>query len=433
MKVLSAASPRDWRYRRISKFNEVEEVLAEVTHRMTVKLAAVTMRTRYAVGRILAEDVFARIDLPPFHMSHIDGFAVRSSDLSGASEDAPVGLVVEGHIGPGERGGRIGPGGAFRIHTGGYLPEGADTVVPQEDIFTNGSKIYVSRPYRPFENVVPAGSDVRRGQLLARKGDVLSPAKASLLEALRVYEVSVREAPRVTILSFGDELTDNPAEAEGGKILNTHALLVSEMARALGCELVRTAIVPDRPEAVGTAIDESVNNSHCVLTIGGSSVGDIDLVGAELSKRAELFIQGLKLQPGRVGGIALIGGKPLVMLPGLIHSTVNVFNYLAAPVLLHMLEASLEQFVIRVDAYLAQTVEFQRWVDFKRIVWATLKRQDGEGYEAHPNVADASNISSITYSHGFIEVPPNKPVIARGERVVVRIPLWITRSIKELL
>ncbi|MEM4297657.1 MAG: hypothetical protein QW815_04745, partial [Nitrososphaerota archaeon] len=99
---------------------------------------------------------------------------------------------------------------------------------------------------------------------------------------------------------------------------------------------------------------------------------------------------------------------PLVMLPGLIHSTVNVFNYLAAPVLLHMLEASLEQFVIRVDAYLAQTVEFQRWVDFKRIVWATLKRQDGEGYEAHPNVADASNISSITYSHGFIEVPPNK-------------------------
>ncbi len=429
---MSDVSPRDWRYRRISKFSDVEEVLAEVTRRISVKLGTITLRPRYAVGHVLAEDVFARIDLPPFHMSHVDGFAVRSSDLSGASEDAPVGLVVEGHIGPGERRGRIGPGSTFRIHTGGYLPEGADTVVPQEDVFTDGSKIYVSHPYRPFENVVPAGSDVRRGQLLANKGDVLSPAKASLFETLRIFGVNVREAPRVTILSFGDELTDSPVEAESGeKILNTHAVLVSQMARALGCEIVGNTIVPDRPEAVRAAIDEAVNNSHCVLTIGGSSVGDIDLVGAELGKRAELFIQGLKLQPGRVGGVALIGGKPLIMLPGLIHSTVNVFNYLAAPVLLHMLEASSEQFIIKVDAYLAETVEFQRWIDFKRIVWVTLKRLDGGGYEAHPNIADASNISSITYSHGFIEVPPNKPVVARGERVVVKIPLWFTWSIKE--
>ncbi len=429
---MSDASPRDWRYRRISKFREVEEVLAETTRRISVKLGTVNLMPRYTVGRVLAEDVFAPIDLPPFHMSHVDGFAARSSDLTGASEEAPVGLIVEGHIGPGEHGGRIGPGRTYRIHTGGYLPEGADTVVPQEDVFTDGSMIYVSRPYRPFENVVPAGSDVRRGQLLARKGDVLSAAKASLFETLRVYEVSVREAPRVTILSFGDELTDNPAEAESGKkILNTHAVLVSQMVRALGCELVGNDIVPDRSEAIGAAIDQGLKNSHCVLTIGGSSVGDIDLVGAELGKRAEFFIQGLKLQPGRVGGVALIGGKPLIMLPGLIHSTVNVFNYLAAPVLLHMLEANLEQFVIKVDAYLAETVEFQRWIDFKRIVWVTLKRRDGEGHEAHPNVADASNISSITYSHGFIEVPPNKSVIAKGERVVVRIPLWITRSIKE--
>lgn len=430
MKVLSGTIPREWRYRGISRFSEVEEVLSEATRRIAVKLGTVSLRPRYAVGRALAEDVFSRIDLPPFHMSHVDGFAARSSDLTLATEDAPVGLVVEGHIGPGESGGRVEPGRTYRIHTGGYLPEGADTVIPQEDVFTDGSKIYVSRPYRPFENVVPAGSDVRRGQLLARKGDVLSAAKASLFETLRIYEVSVHEAPRVTILSFGDELTDNPSEAESGKkILNTHAVLVSQMVRALGCELVGNAIVPDRPEAVGSAIDQGIRNSHCVLTIGGSSVGDIDLVGAELGRRAELFIQGLKLQPGRVGGVALIDGKPLVMLPGLIHSTVNVFNYLAAPILLYMLEASIEQFVLKVDAYLAEAVEFQRWIDFRRIVWVTLRRRDGEGYEARPNVADASNISSITYSHGFIEVPPNKMALAKGEKVVVRIPLWLTRSI----
>jgi len=426
---LSDTSLRGRRYKKISEFREVEEVLAEVIPRIRVKPAVVTKRTRSAVGCILASNVYARRDLPPLPMSHVDGFAARSIDLRNASEDAPVGLLVEGSVGPGESGMKIGPGRVFRIHTGGYLPEGADTVIPQEDVFTDGSRIYVTRPYTPSENVVPAGSDVRRGQLMAGKGEALSPAKASLLETLGVYEVSVREGLRVSILSFGDELTDNPAEAERGKILNTHAVLVSEMARALCCDIVRAQIVPDRPEAVVAAIEEGIETSHLVLTIGGSSVGDIDLVGAELDRRSELFIQGLKLQPGRVGGIALIDGKPVVVLPGLIHSTVNVFNYLAAPVIAHMLETSLEQFIITVSARMAEPVELRRWLDFKRIVWVTLKRIDGGGYEANPNVADASNVSSIAHSHGFIEVPPNKPLITRGDNVAVRIPLWITRGI----
>lgn len=364
-------------------------------------------------------------------MSHVDGFAARSCDTERASEDSPVGLSVAGTVRPGESGGRIEAGQAFRIFTGGYLPEGADTVIPQEDVVAGGEVVYVTRPYATLENVVPSGSDVMRGQVIAKKGEVLAVTKASLLETLGVYEVTVSEAPRVSILSFGDELTDDPAEAERGKILNTHALTVSEMVRALCCDVVRMLIVPDKPEAVSDAISESVEDSHCILTIGGSSVGDIDLVGTELRRRSELFIQGLKLQPGRVGGVAVVDGKPVIMLPGLIHSTVNVFNYLAAPILAHILEMSLNQLVLNVEASMNESVELQRWLNFKRVVWVTLRiRGDGK-YEAYPNVADASNISSISKSHGFIEVPPGKSFISLGERVSVRIPLWITRCLAE--
>lgn len=425
---MSGTGPRG-RFRGIQHFSDVESVLSQILPQLRVESEWMKLRTRLAVGRVLAADVYAPRDLPPFHMSHMDGFAVRSADLAGASERAPVSLVVEGSIGPGEHGRRLTPGSSFRIHTGGYLPEGSDSVVPQEDVSTDGKKIYVTRPYEPLENVVPAGSDVMRGQLVASRGEILTPVKASLLEALGVYWVDVRLPPRVSILSFGDELTDNPEEVGRGKILNTHAVVVSGMARALGCEVVRASIFRDRSEDVAEAIGGSLADSNCILTIGGSSVGDIDLVASELRRRSQIFIQGLKLHPGRVGGVALVQGRPVIMLPGLIHSTINVFNYLAAPILALMQGMNLSQLMLEVEAYMAEQVSFHRWIDFRKIVWVTLKREAGAKYLAYPNMADASNISSIARSHGFVEAAPNKTHLDSGEVVSVKIPLWVTRSI----
>jgi len=419
---------QDGRYRRIEAFIDVEEALSQLIPRITVDRKVVGKRTRQAMWHVLAEDIYALRDSPPLHMSHVDGFAARSDDLQRASQDAPVSLIVLGSIGPGESGLKLPQGYVYRIHTGGYLPLGADTVIPQEDVRTDGSKILASRPYSALENVVPAGSDVRRGELVARSGEVLMPAKASLLESLGKYEVKVCAPLRVSVLSFGDELTDDPAEAGRGKVLNTHAALISEMLRGLCCEPVKMQIVPDRREAVHDSLSAAIGESDLVITIGGSSVGDIDLVGAEMRRMAEVFLQGLKLQPGRVGGAAVIEGKPVIMLPGLIHSTVNVFNYLAAPIIAHMLQMSLEQLILRIEAVMGERVEFYRWLDFRRIVWVTLKKVLGLGFVAKPNVADASNISSISFSHGYVEVPPHKAVVEVGEKVTVSVPLWMNRG-----
>jgi len=425
---LSDIPLRARRFKGITSFSGVEQVLERALPMVKVSVGSLSLPTRLATHRIVADDVRSPRNLPLRDMSHLDGFAVRSVDLASASESAPIPLKIQGIIGPGEVGGPLKPGAAVRIFTGGYLPEGADAVVPQEEALVEGGVVYVSTRVRALENVVPAGSDVRSGEVVARRGEALSASKVSLLEALGVYEVRVRAEPRVSILSFGDELTDDPLEAEAGKVLNTHAVLVSEMVKAMGCLVVGSRIVPDREGEVSRALDEALKSSDMVITIGGSSVGDIDLVATELQRRSEFFLQGLRLQPGRVGGVAVAGGKPVVMLPGLIHSALNVFNYIAAPILTHISGASLGQFIIEVEASMSESVELTRWIDFRRVVWVSLGRH-GAGYAARPNIADASNISSIARSHGFVEVPPNKPRIDEGERVTVRIPLWLLRGV----
>jgi molybdenum cofactor synthesis domain-containing protein len=412
-------------YRAITDFREIGEVLEEIRARVRPLVRTVSMRTRDAVGMVVARGVMAPRDHPPLHMSHMDGFAVRSTDIRDASEERPVFLRVVGSIGPGQTSEFLEKGCAVRIHTGGYLPEGADAVIRQEEIaIADSEKIGVTRPIEPMENVVPAGSEVREGEVLVRSGEILGPAMASLLETLGIAIVEVRAPVRVAIVSFGDELTEDPEEVQRGKLLNSHAYLVYHMVKRLFCDPMKPIIVPDDPGQIREATTRLLSSSDCVLTIGGSSVGDIDLVSAELKRLAELFMQGIKLQPGRVGGAAVIDGKPLIMLPGLIHSTVNVFNYLAAPILAHLGGTNIEQFMLRVRAYLDSEIHFPKRRNFVRVVWVTLSRR-GDAYYARPNISDASSIRSIAESHGYVEVPPMVVDLKAGQPVEVKIPLWL--------
>ncbi|MDW8043283.1 MAG: molybdopterin molybdenumtransferase MoeA, partial [Nitrososphaerota archaeon] len=166
-------------HRRIERFHDLEWVLAQVRSRVRPISEAERLRPLAAVGRVIAEDVRAPSDRPTHDMSHMDGYAVRSSDLLGASGERPVVLRVDGFTGPNERGPPLGPGCARRILTGGYLPEGADAVIPQEEVVVEEGRVAIHRPVRPFEHVDRKGSDVTSGTLVARAGEVLTPVKAA--------------------------------------------------------------------------------------------------------------------------------------------------------------------------------------------------------------------------------------------------------------
>ncbi|MCX8203220.1 MAG: molybdopterin molybdotransferase MoeA [Nitrososphaeria archaeon] len=411
-------------HRRIERFHDLEWVLAQVRSRVRPISEAERLRPLAAVGRVIAEDVRAPSDRPTHDMSHMDGYAVRSSDLLGASGERPVVLRVDGFTGPNERGPPLGPGCARRILTGGYLPEGADAVIPQEEVVVEEGRVAIHRPVRPFEHVDRKGSDVTSGTLVARAGEVLTPVKAALLESLGVRSIGVVRLPEVGVLSFGSELTDDPDEVASGKVLNTHAPMVVSMLSRLPCRPRYLGLVPDDVEAARSAIAESLRRSDVLLTIGGSSVSELDAVPVVLSEVSEFFVQGLKMQPGRVGGAAVVDGKPVVVLPALIHSTVNVLNELGLPVLAHIASARLEEFYAMTVAALSEPVEFHKWVDFVKVVWVSLSDSGGRP-SCKPRSSESSVFSSIAFSNGYILVGPGVERLEAGTEVLVKRPVWI--------
>ncbi|MEN3047449.1 MAG: molybdopterin molybdotransferase MoeA [Candidatus Caldarchaeales archaeon] len=411
-------------HRRIERFHELDWVLNQVRSRVRPIAETESIRPLAAVRRVLAEDVAAPSDRPPHDMSHMDGYAVRSSDLIGASAERPAVLRVDGFTGPNERGPPLGPGCARRILTGGYLPEGADAVVPQEEVEVEEGRVLVHRPARPFEHVDRRASDVTSGTIVARAGEVLTPVKAALLESLGLRSVRAVRLPEVGVLSFGSELTDDPGEAAEGKVLNTHAPMVVSVLGRLPCRPRYLGLVPDDPVAARSSIAEALRRSDMVLTIGGSSVSELDVVPAVLSEVSEFFVQGLKMQPGRVGGAAVVDGKPVVVLPALIHSTVNVLNELGLPVLAHLASAKPEEFYATKVARLSEPVEFHKWVDFVKVLWVSLS--DSEGMPScRPRLSESSVFSSIAFSDGYVLVGPGVERLEAGAEVLVKRPVWM--------
>lgn len=411
--------------RAIKNFVDVEEARRAILSRISYSPRVKHLRPVEAVGRVIGDNISAPIDRPPKHVSHMDGYALSSADTRDASPHRPVKLKVEGFIGPAQAGGQLRRGAAARIHTGGYLPEGADSVIPQEEVALDGEYVLVPRPLQPFENVDRRGSDIQRGQLLVERGEVLSAPRAALLESIGVLDVPVLERVRASVISFGDELTDDLEEAREGRVLNTHARMILSMLDSLGLEAVYRGLSPDEPEEARRRVLEALSVSDGLLTIGGSSVGDVDVVASSISGMSELFTQGLKLQPGRVGGFAVVKGKPVIMLPGLIHSTVNVFNYIAAPVFAAMQGMKIERLVITRTAELKEDVRMpEKWIDFVRVAWARLE-PSGDRLLAEPLLGESSQMAPIAFADGYFEIPPGRRVLEAGCSIRVLTPLWM--------
>jgi molybdopterin biosynthesis enzyme len=413
------------KHRAIERFHPVEEVLREVFERVSPIGETELVRPLEAVGRVLAVDVVAPAPRPQADMSHMDGYAVRSSDTAGASPERPARLKIDGHLSlPNVAGPPLAPRHARRILTGGLLPEGADAVVPQEEVEVEDGELVVRNPVTPHQYVDRRGSDVKEGQVIAKRGEVLRPVKSALMEALGIGRVEVFRRPAVSVISIGSELTDDPEEATDLKTLNTHAPTVISFLSALPCVPRYAGLLPDEVGEVSRALEMALRASDMVLTIGGSSVGDTDVASILHRSGNWFFAQGLQLQPGRVGGVAVVDGKPVVVLPALIHSTVNVFNYLAVPILGRLGSFDPEQLVYEVKAELAEDLTFTRYVDFRKVVWVRLER-DGERTLCHPMPSESSAFSSIAFADGYIEVPPYRERLVRGEVVTVRRPAWV--------
>ncbi|MGO4202450.1 gephyrin-like molybdotransferase Glp [Rhodococcus sp. TAF43] len=309
----------------------VEEHAAEVGRLLAPLLTrpSETVRLDDALDRVLSYDITSPVDLPLFRNSQMDGFAVDAVSVAAV----PVTLPVVGTVaaGPAEPAPHV-PGTAVRIMTGAVIPDGADAVVPVEDTEVIDGKVTVSRPRDRGDYVRERGSDVRTGMLLLTAGTLLEPRHLGVLAAVGLGSVAVRTRPRVAVITTGAELVDAGTTPAPGQIYDSNGAALSASLRANGAEVAVVDRSSDEPDAFRAALRRAVARTELVITSGGVSMGDYEVVKDVLTELGARFGP-VAMQPGGPQGLALVDEIPVLTFPGNPVSTMVSFEVFLRPLL----------------------------------------------------------------------------------------------------
>jgi molybdopterin molybdotransferase len=286
-----------------------EHILAHLT-----PLEAETIPLLQALGRALVSDVLAVAPIPPHDNSAMDGYAIRHDDLrDGVRALSVVGQVSAGSVWPGT----LTPGQALRIMTGAPVPAGADTVVRFEDTETDKSAVLINRIPALGANVRYAGEDVRAGDLVLSAGRALGPPEIGMLASLGLPAVRVHRRPRVAILATGDEILPIVAPSQPGKIRDINSYTNAAQVMSAGGEPLVLEVAPDQESALVERLGRALElKADLIITSGGVSVGDFDLVKQVLAAQGSLEFWWVNMKPGRPLAFGMLGGVPLLALPG---------------------------------------------------------------------------------------------------------------------
>lgn len=366
-----------------------------------------------AQARILAEDVVADRDYPPFYRSTRDGFAVRAEDVAAP----PVELRSRGEIRAGEHfTGAIGAGGCVSIMTGAPLPNGADAVVMVEYTESHDEKVRIHRVVRAGENVVPQGSEARAGSCVLPRGRRLGAGELALLAAVGKSRVPVYVRPVVAILSTGDEVVPVEQQPEWFQIRNSNAVSLSAQVVDAGGIARCLGIAPDRPEVLRRMIQEGLNADLLLLT-GGVSAGKYDFVEQALAELgAEFYFQSVALRPGKPLVFGRVGGKFFFGLPGNPVSTFVTFT-LFARATIEVLGGGDFAGPIFLRARLLQP--FPQRTGLTAFLPARLDRAAGEPVVSLVSWQGSGDLVGVAAANCFVVVHPEQTSIAAGDWVDV--------------
>jgi molybdopterin molybdotransferase len=382
-----------------------------------------------ALDRVLAEDVYSDMDIPPFDNSAMDGYAVRAADTVAASSEAPVTLRVIADLAAGYTTDLIvEPGTAIRIMTGAPLPAGADAVVRFEETSEGLSgheradnRIEVLSQVVVGENVRPAGEDIRKGELVLAEGTILRPQEIGVLASLGRARVRVIRRPRVAILATGDELIAIDEPLSPGKIRNSNEYSNAALVRRYGGVPVRLGIARDDVNELTAKIREGLAQKvDLFLTSAGVSVGDYDVVKDVLGAEGEVHFWQVRMKPGKPLAFGEIQGVPLLGLPGNPVSAMVSFEQFARPAILKMLGRT-RLHKSTVEAVLEEDVESSGRRDFKR---AMITKRDGDYYASVTGPQGSGVLTSMVKANGLAIIPEGIRQMKAGERVAVQMLDW---------
>jgi molybdopterin molybdotransferase len=370
-----------------------------------------------AAGRTLAADAVARLTQPPNAVSAMDGYAVRAADVG----KVPVTLKVIGTAPAGRPfTGTVGAGQSVRIFTGAPLPDGADTIVIQEDTAAKGGNVIIEQAAPLGHYVRKAGLDFKAGDALLHAGRVLSPRDVGLCAAMNVPWLTVRRKPRVAILATGDEIVQ-PGEAIGpGQIVSSNSWALAAFVTANGGEAINIGIAPDEKATLKT-MAESARGADLLVTTGGASVGDHDLVQSALGEIGlSLDFWKIAMRPGKPLMFGKLGTTPLLGLPGNPVSSMVCSLLFLAPMLARFLGRA-ETEPQRIAAHLGGDLKANdQREDYLRA--ALERRPDGAVVVTPFRAQDSSMMATLAKADGLIVRAPHAPALKAGDPVEV-IPL----------
>lgn len=390
----------------------VDAALTLIEQRVTPVVEDATVPLAEAAGRILARDLVAEMDVPPHANSAVDGYAIAHADLL---PDRETVLPVAGRAAAGHPLGRaVRRGEAIRIFTGAPMPEGADTVMMQEDCAVEDGQVRLKPGIKKGANRRRAGEDVAKGAVALPAGRRLQPADLGLAAALGKDTLPVFRSLRVALVSTGDEVREPGAPLPPGAIYDANRVMLAALLRGLGCIVTDLGIRPDRAAALVDTLAGAAAEHDLIVTSGGVSTGEEDHVKTAIERLGRIDFWRLAIKPGRPVALGQIRGVPLVGLPGNPVAAALTFAILARPLILRL-----------GGAHAAPTLTFPLEAGFsyrkkpgrREYLRASLKREGGRLIAIRYPKDGAGILSSIVQSDGFAVVKEDVAELAPGAAV----------------
>ena len=384
----------------------IDDATAPLTRTARIDLLA-------AGGYVLATSVTATRDVPPFNRAAMDGYAVVAQDTFGASQRDPrtVHRVETVHTGSVPTV-SLTSGQCTEIATGAPMPEGADAVVMVEETDREGDEVRVMSPVTPQQHVGRRGADIRAGEVVLERGEVLTPSRIGAIAALGLNEVEVFDKPKVAILSTGNEIVDPGQPLGPGQIYDVNRFTLASIIYEHGGTFVAQPVTGDSMDSLEAAVDICLENDLIVFS-GGSSAGERDLTLDVLERRGEVLFHGIAVKPGKPTAFGRIDSTPVLGMPGYPTSCLSNAYILLVPLLRKLANLPPHR-VVTVSVPAAQ-----RFVSTaKRHQFYTVRIVDGKAVSAFKASGD---ITSMSRADGYVEIPIQTDAVEEGEMVEVKL------------